>query len=295
MSEYQEEIALVYDLLEFAQYVRAEKEIRIMLGRYNQNMHLLYLLAYVDFQLGRYPECEKRLRWLIKHDPQHPGPRYQLFRLREKMGAHAEAELMMRRMIADFPEHVCFVSEYAHMLLAQGSLGRANNLALEALNREPENTVGRLVHLVYECLETENGPETPHIRAELKQIVAENPEHHSSLLGLGLTLQAQGPSPQAIRIWQLLHEVAPNDEAVKETLIDLQLKGHPLALPLWPVYQLGLWHSMAFVAFGITVLIALQSLIPSLMPISIAALLTIYAVYVVGYAPTFKYLARSRV
>lgn len=194
----------------------------------------------------------------LRSDPAHVDARYLRFRVALERGDHPAAERHILDLIREYPEEPDFIAAYGRVMLEVADTAKARALAVEALRGDPSHRDGRLVLALVDVVDG-RGEEAGE---RLSAMFGEDPGNRSIAFVLFRVLVERGREREAYELGRELLRLQPDNEALVDTLVDLRMATHALALPLWPLRKWGWAGSAGLWIGGIAGVAALRSISP---------------------------------
>lgn len=180
-------------------------------------------------------ETRAHLEQTLRLDPSAVRPRVLLFMLELAEQRFAQAEPIVIALTREFPREPDYLAMHADLLLRRVDLSQSRELATKALALDPEHLDATRVKLVLDVISSEHPAHDGHLAA----LRDKNPNDQQVLVNLFHALVERRHFDEAKRLGQQLLHIQPNNQGVRDALLDLRIFTHPLGLPLYPLRNAG--------------------------------------------------------
>ncbi|MFK7887816.1 MAG: tetratricopeptide repeat protein [Gammaproteobacteria bacterium] len=273
----------VWELVERNRVRPARDVLQQALAKFPDDRELLLGAAWVAYLGDENEEAGDLCERVLLQDPGSPGARSLLAKVFHERGALVEAETLYNSLMRDFPDDVDYVSDFALMLVTTVHQGHAYALARRAIELSPDHNGARKAIVFTSLMRGEHD----HVNSTLKDMMESDPQASATLHSLIVVLEDRGDAPGALRLAQEMLRAEPDNPALVETIVRLQLAGHWSMRPLqWLEGQYEGLLGIGMLGIG---LIALAG-----HPIArvVGGVLCTYCLYGAIWPPLLKHLQR---
>ena len=184
-----------------------------------QNIDGKMLQSQVLLAKGDTQKATETLEQLSKAYAGVPGIKYQLALLYLRQNNFAQAADVLRQAVAINPENVDTLMLLAQVNLRNNNLEEVVSAMTDVLKKHPDLRSARLLLAdAYQLLKRYD-----EAVAVLQDQLAKTPDDSQASFFLGLILRQQGKNDEARRIFEKTHELAPDNPASIEQLVQLDL------------------------------------------------------------------------
>ncbi|MCP3981154.1 MAG: tetratricopeptide repeat protein [bacterium] len=242
-----------------------------------------YYCARIACLEDDYDAAREHLESALSSDPKYQEARYLLFCVDLDMHRWAAAEQTIIELIREEPYNPYFLAGYGQVMLYTVNLGKASELAQEALRRDPENAEAKSLAVMVAAVRGD----TDLAAENLAELIRRGPEDEATVRTLFYVLVEQKRNREALRVGQQLLRERPEDQNLVDAIIELRLSTHWVALPAYPMVRWG-WFGAGSVW---VVMIVGMTTIGAFSEVAGGAFATICLIYIV-YSWTFPFLLR---
>ena len=271
------------ELVERRRTAAARRLLSTALPKHPESVELLANAAWVGWLDDDNDEARSYVEQVLRLDPEHYSARYLQVSLDHDEGKHADAERAVIDLLGDYPEHPALYALYARIMLQTFNIDKAEQLANEALKRDPDNLDAMTVRAQCAFIR-EPGDEQ---RARLERVLREHPDQTQSTVLLVQRLIDLGKNDQAYELSRTLVVSQPDNPYLVEMADALRHASHWSMKPLWPMQKWG-WGGSIAIWFG-AVLLLRSDFLPEYQGY-IAVALIVYVVYSWVWPPILKRL-----
>ena len=277
-------------MLEAGRHREARQLLQQALGEAPGDPDLQVFAVRISERAGDVAEARRQLANALVADPTHFNARAALYDLEYHAKNYAVAEEVITGLIRENPRSTVLLAAYARLMLVTLHLPKSRALVNEALRIDPEAQSARLVDILLSIVEGNKG----RAQVQLEELVADDPDGIDVAYTLLVTLAEERRNREALELARQLLRADPDNVDLVETIIELRVLTHWLALSLWPLTRFGWVGSAAMWAGAVGIMQLGRHGSGGAFFMVFASLYLAYAVYSWVYTPVMTRWVRSR-
>lgn len=242
---------------------------------------LLELAAELEWLDDDNYEAKLAVDRILVEAPESYTGRYVLTQIQRESEEFADAEATVLGLLQDYPEDSQLYAVYAQIMLETFNVDKAEQLATEALARDPTCLQAMAVHA--ECGFITQ-PDQQQL-ARLRRILEEHPDQVRTTILMVQRLGDKGKTSEAYELARTLAASQPDNPHIVAMADELRYASHWSLKPLWPMQK---WGWGASIAIWIAAMLFFRSSFLPEYRLPIAIALGSYVVYSWLWPPLLK-------
>lgn len=223
-------------LIERRRFAQASALLGEALANFPDDSDLLHSAAAIDYHNEDYEASLRTLQQLLGRAPRHLAGRYLLVGVHEARDDWPEAEAVLLDLLRDYPESSMLYARYAMLMYRTQQIGKAMELAREALRLNPEDEGALAATMIGDLIDGRKGDESNSLAA----LMLKHPEDMVTARLLIVHLINRGRYWSAKRIAVELLKARPDSREALALVVEIEALCHWGAIPLWPLNRWGI-------------------------------------------------------
>lgn len=227
----------------------------------------------------------------LSANPVHFDGLFLLYRVQQATGDLAAAENTLLEMLALYPHNAALHAQYADLMLSTLHVGRARELAREALRLQPDLQSATIIEILADVVEGHGKA----ARERLATLIKRNPENQEVAMALAVVLHKERRYLEAMDVMRGVLRANPGDVAALDWVIGLAARAHWTGIPCWPVMRYGFAGKMFVYLGGITAVKLAAVFASDLVdPFALAIVVFAYLLYIIVQPALMQRWIRAR-